>query len=106
VKVRTDLNGVSHFGLAFPLPAGDAGKPYKVLTALLGAKLASQKIAGSTFSHTFAGATGGIFGVEVSAVQHLQVVADELKAIAAKAPEVDSIKNKVGSVLMCGRMIL
>lgn len=95
VKVRTDLDGASYFGLAFPVPAGDAGKAYKVLNALVGEKLASQKVNAKNFIHTFAGTTGGIFGVEASAPQHLQLVADELKAIAAKSPEIDAIKHKV-----------
>lgn len=95
IKVRSDLDGASYFGLAFPVPAGDAGKAYKVLNALVGEKLASQKVNAKNFIHTFAGTTGGIFGVEASAPQHLQLVADELKAIAAKSPEIEAIKQKV-----------
>lgn len=93
VKVRTDLDGASLFGLAFPVPSGDASKPFKILNALIGEKLASQNVCAKNFIHSFA--AGGIFGVEAGAPQHLQLVADELKAIAAKSPSIDAIKQKL-----------
>jgi len=67
------------------------------LNALIGEKLASQNVCARNFIHSFA--AGGIFGVEAGAPQHLQLVADELKAIAAKSPSIDAVKQKVKKVL-------
>lgn len=68
-------------------------KPFKILNALIGEKLASHNVCARNFFHSFS--AGGIFGVEAGAPQHLQLVADELKAIAAKSPSIDAIKQKV-----------
>eukprot|EP00286_Rhodomonas_abbreviata_P028184 CAMPEP_0181312168 /NCGR_PEP_ID=MMETSP1101-20121128/13543_1 /TAXON_ID=46948 /ORGANISM="Rhodomonas abbreviata, Strain Caron Lab Isolate" /LENGTH=390 /DNA_ID=CAMNT_0023418981 /DNA_START=121 /DNA_END=1293 /DNA_ORIENTATION=+ len=92
---RADMDGNSVLGLAFPVPAGAAAKPYAVLQALLGSKMSA-----STFMYTFGGSTGGLMGVEAcgsaaSASADLAAAVSELKAIAAKCPEIEGAKNKV-----------
>ena len=102
LKVRTDLNGRTHLGLAFAVPAGDAGKPYAVLNALVAGRLAHQKTRDvSSFVNCFAGQQGGLFGVETSgtpsaAAEKLGAVVAHLKEIAAACPaEVEAAKQKV-----------
>ena len=66
-----------------------------MLNALVAAKLASQKQCTSSFVQTFAGATGGLFGVEAGTVAQLEAVIAELKSIATQSPDVEFAKQKV-----------
>jgi hypothetical protein len=97
VKVRT--SGPSQLAIAFPVPAGDAGKPYMVLKALLAAKLASQQVCASAFMTSFAG-SGGMVGVQAAgsaadASSYIATAVAELKAIASKCPDLETVKQKV-----------
>jgi len=100
VKVRTDANGPSQLALAFPVPAGDAGKPYMVLHALLSAKLRSQQVCASAFLTSFSGSAGGLVGMQsagsaTDAAKYIAIAVAELKAIASKCPDIETLKQKV-----------
>jgi predicted Zn-dependent peptidase len=100
VRVRAEVDGGAHVAVAFPVPAGDAGKPYRVLKSLIGAKLASQQMCATTFLNLHNGAHGGLFGVEAAGAQaeaQLQAVVAELKAIASQCPDIEGAKQKVRS---------
>lgn len=66
-----------------------------MLNSLIATKLASQKQCANTFVQTFAGANGGLFGVEAGTAQQLDAVIAELKAIATQAPDIEFAKQKV-----------
>jgi len=93
VKVRTDLDGSSRLGLAFAVPAGDAGKAYSVLNALVSSKLAAQQLCCSAYIQSFS--KGGLMGVEAATTQHLEAYVAELKNIATKCPDIEIIKQKL-----------
>jgi len=92
-KTRTDLNGMTYLGLAFPIPAGEAAKPYSVLQGILSAKGLSS------FVNNYS--SGGLLGICAAgspsvATSTLQSAIAELKAIATNSSsEVDAIKKKV-----------
>mmetsp|Transcript_2002 Transcript_2002/g.4143 ORF Transcript_2002/g.4143 Transcript_2002/m.4143 type:complete len:435 (+) Transcript_2002:145-1449(+) len=97
-KVRT--SGPSQLALAFPVPGGDAGKPYMVLHALLSAKLRSQQVCASAFLTSFAGSAGGLVGMQsagsaTDAAKYIAIAVAELKAIASKCPDIETLKQKV-----------
>lgn len=77
-----------------------------VLNSLVAAKLASQKQCTSSFVQTFAGATGGLFGVEAGTAQQLEAVLAELKSIAAQCPDIEAAKQKVCRINSIGLYIL
>lgn len=66
-----------------------------VLNSLIAAKLACQKQCTSSFVQTFAGTTGGLFGVEATTAQQLEAVIAELKNIATQCPDIEFAKQKV-----------
>ncbi|KAJ1427301.1 Metalloenzyme, LuxS/M16 peptidase-like protein [Ochromonadaceae sp. CCMP2298] len=97
-KVRT--SGPSQLALAFPVPGGDAGKPYMVLHALLSAKLRSQQVCASAFLTSFSGSAGGLVGMQsagsaTDAAKYIAIAVAELKAIASKCPDIETLKQKV-----------
>lgn len=92
-KVKKDLNGATYLGLAFPIPAGDAAKPYSVLQSML-------KVKGlKSFVNNYS--SGGLLGFTAagtpsSAASILESAVAELKAIATKSTaEVDAKIKKV-----------
>lgn len=97
MKVRVDLGGTSRVGLAFPVPAGAAAQPFKVLYSKLAAKAGEMK--GVTpfmkvYSH------GGIFGVHTSGdaavgTENLKAIVAELKAIAGGVEVTEGEKNQI-----------
>jgi len=100
IKVRVPLSGTSHIALAFPVPSGDASKPYLVLKALLEAKIVELLICGTPFLYSFAGSSGGLLGVQVSgsastATGYLEAIVAELKSIAHACPDISILKQKV-----------
>lgn len=99
VKVRTDSDGISNIAIAFPVPAGDAAKPYIILKALIAAHLQKQGVCALPFLCQFK--SGGILGIQASgnaafATSVLEGAVSEIKAVAAKAPttEADALKRK------------
>lgn len=101
VKVRTDLDGVTHLGLAFPVPAGEAGKPYAVLRAHLASKFAAKNICAQSVLFDYV--DGGLLmihasGAPAQASEYLASAVQELKTVAATAPpNIDILKQKVCS---------
>lgn len=101
LKVRTDLDGQTYLGLAFPVPAGEAAKPYSVVYSALSAKIDAMGLPADSLSAFYAPySTGGIFGVYASgtpaaASSALEAAVAELKAIASGATGVDGHKAKV-----------
>ncbi len=100
MKVRADLDGQTYLGLAFPVPAGDAAKPYSVVHSALSSKIASMGLPSGSLSAFYAPySTGGIFGVYASgtpaaASSALEAAVAELKAIASGTTGVDGYKAK------------
>lgn len=99
VKVRTDSNGVSNIALAFPVPSGDAAKPFVVLKALVDAHLKKQGVCARTFMTQYS--SGGLFGIVAAgnatfAATVLEGAVAEIKAAAAKSPSAESeaLKHK------------
>lgn len=98
-KIRADLDGKTHLAVAFPTPAGDAGKAYQVLAGVINARVATQGICAGAFTHTYK--TGGLVGVRASgsvgtATEQLQKVLREVKAIAnGAASETDAVKTQL-----------
>lgn len=98
VRVKADLNGKVNVALAFPAPVGSAAKPYEVLSAVLGAKLAEKGVPATPF--VVAHAKAGLFGVNFATTPEqveiiLKSVLTEVKAISNAAPEVEAAKSKV-----------
>ena len=101
MKVRADMDGMTYLGLAFPVPAGDAAKPYSVVYSALSAKIGAMGLPSGSLSAFYAPySTGGIFGVYASgtpaaATSALEAAVAELKAIASGSTGVDGHKAKV-----------
>jgi predicted Zn-dependent peptidase len=99
VKIRADLDGKTHLAIAFPSPAGEAGKAYQVLAGVLNARAAAQGICAGAFTHSYH--HGGLVGVRASgcvtsASEQLKKVVAELKAIAnGAAAETDVVKTQL-----------
>lgn len=97
-KVRADLSGATQVAVAFPVPAGAAGKATAVVQGLLATKLADKKVAATPFIFNYS--SGGIFGFtakgQPAAVEAtLAAAVGELKAIAADATGAEGAKAKV-----------
>lgn len=98
IKVRADLDGNTNLAVAFPAPAGEAGKAYQVLAAVLSSRVAAQSICAAPFSFSYS--KSGLIGVRTTgtvavATEQLTKILAQLKAIAAGASETDVVKNKV-----------
>eukprot|EP01034_Spumella_vulgaris_P029253 gene29254-36271_t len=95
VKLRQEVGGESHVGLAFPVPAGEAGKPFAVLSGLLAEKFGADNVFLNSYS------SGGLSGVYASgegaaAGAKLQAVIGEIKNIAAGGvKDVSAVKTKL-----------
>ncbi len=92
-KLRVDVGGESHLGLAFATPSGDAAKPFKVLYRLL-----ANKFGDSVFSFNYS--SGGLMGYYTSgsagaAGANVEALIAELKSIASGSVDVTVAKNKV-----------
>jgi predicted Zn-dependent peptidase len=95
VKLRQDLGGESHIGLAFPVPVGDAVKPFLVLNALLAQKFGEHNVFLNSYSR---GGISGYYssGDAVALGAKLEAVITEIKAIASGGVDVSAAKTKVG----------
>lgn len=95
-KLKADTDGAAYVALAFPVPAGDAGKPYEVLHCLLSSKLAGTAVSPfiAKYSH------GGLIGVYASASSAetgplLESAIVALKGLASGSSSIDSAKNQL-----------
>lgn len=93
-KLRLDVDGESHIGLAFPVPSGESAKPYLVLHRMLADKFST----GNTFIKNYS--SGGLIGFYTSgdaatAGANVEAVIAEVKAIASGAVDSTAAKNKV-----------
>jgi len=101
MRVRTDLDGESHLALAFPVPAGDAAGPYKVLFQLLSSRLATQKPVSGSISPFFTQySSGGLIGFRTSgsaaaASANLHAAVAAFKAAAGGGADVTSAARRV-----------
>lgn len=99
VRVRVDLDGSTNLGLAFPVPVGEAGKPYWIISELLSNKFQKDKICASSSVYSYS--TGGLLTVTTSgsvseATRYLQLAVAEIKSIAIQTPSgINGMKNKV-----------
>jgi predicted Zn-dependent peptidase len=96
IKLKAETSGMAYSALAFPIPAGDAGKAYEVLEGSLAAKLAGSSV--TPFIAKYA--SGGIFGFystcntgETDAKLQSGVAA--MKEIAGGKVSVDAAKNNL-----------
>jgi len=106
IKVRVDLDGVSHVGVAFPVPAGAAALPYKVLFATLESKIAHStsipKGSLTPFISTYT--SGGLIGFTAhgsaaAATGFLEAGVAELKALASAGSASSVAKVSLEGVL-------
>lgn len=90
IRVRKDMGGKTFAAIGFPVPTGEASKPYAVLSAMLSASSSvSSYTSGGLFSITASGSP-----LEVTAA--LDAAVTELKAVVNKSPQtLTAIKNKV-----------
>lgn len=97
-KVRVDLHGRTQVAVAFPVPAGAAGKATAVVQSLLASRLAEKKVPVTPFIFNYS--SGGIFGFTAKGKPcgleaTLAAALGELKAIAGDATGADAAKTKV-----------
>jgi len=98
VKVRVEGSGSTDLAVAFPVPAGEAGKPSQVLAGILAGRLAAKGSKATAFFNNYS--KGGLLGVRVgggvgAATNELTAALHELKALASSALETDVVKTKV-----------
>ncbi len=93
-KLRQDLGGESHVGLAFPVPSGEASKPFLVLNALLAQKFGEENVFLNNYSR---GGLSGYysFGEAAAVSAQLNAVIAEIKVIASGGVDVAIAKTKV-----------
>lgn len=98
-KIRSDLNGVTYLALAFPVPVGDAAKPYEMLKSVITTQF--QNVENNTLScFYYAYSTGGIFGFSSSgdaaaATETLKSAINVLKVVAGGGSGIDAAKAAV-----------
>jgi len=93
-KLRLDLDGVSHTGLAFPIPTGASVRPYLVLNGLLSEKFGDNSMSLNHYSN------GGLISFYTSGSastvgSNLKAVIEFLQNVAKGSVDVIAAANKV-----------
>jgi hypothetical protein len=93
-KIRSDLNGVTYLALAFPVPVGDAAKPYEILQSVINTQFHNtENNTLSCFYYPYS--TGGIFrfsssGSATDATDTLKSAINVLKVVAGGGSGIDA----------------
>lgn len=115
VRVRVDLDGNNNnnntnLGVAFPVPSGDAGKPYLLLSELLSSKFQKEKnvsSSSSVFLYNNNNSEGGLLTITTagtvasatssltSAIKMLQQIATTTSSSSSPLEGLVAAKNKV-----------